>query len=232
MISLAILGHAAVQTVRVSAPTMVDEYLGTSSVRVHNARLLSWGRAFCKRAELRLDVAGRENITDGESYIVMSNHQSHYDIPVLFDALSIPLRMVAKKELFDIPVMSHAMRYSGFVEIDRGNQRAAVQSIKEARAKLRSGLSLWIAPEGTRSEDGQLLPFKRGGFQLARMAKARILPVSLSGTRFVLRPGSGEVHRGVSVKVTIHPPVDPRSYKSKEVDQLVEQIKTTIASGL
>jgi 1-acyl-sn-glycerol-3-phosphate acyltransferase len=142
------------------------------------------------------------------------------------------MRMVAKKELFRVPVWGKAMRAAGMVEVDRGNHDSAIQSLERAREALARGISIWIAPEGTRSDDGLLGEFKRGGFHLAVGAGARILPVSIDGTRAVLPAKGGEVHDGRTVRVTLHAPVATQDFDKEQLEPLIETVRDAIASGL
>src|SRR5690606_10368933 len=175
--------QAAVETAKISIPTIVQALLNRTDMDACNRRLASWSARLVEQAGIQLETVGREHIEPGQTYVVMSNHQSHYDIPVVFAATGIPLRMVAKKELFSIPIMGRAMRDSGFVELDRRHRRRAIAQLAGARERLSAlGLSVWIAPEGTRSTTGTLLPFKAGGFHMAKAAQLPILPVSLKGT--------------------------------------------------
>jgi len=112
----------------------------------------------------------------------MSNHQSNFDIPVLLAHLPVQFRWLAKAELFKIPIFSRAMRGAGYVRIDRFNRESAIQSIKEAAAKMKDGVSVMIFPEGTRSHDGSIRPFKKGGFVMAVDTGVPIVPVILQGT--------------------------------------------------
>jgi 1-acyl-sn-glycerol-3-phosphate acyltransferase len=233
MVSLDVLAFAALQTAKISIPTIWDGLRGRVDPRICDARLDGWSRRLVEHARIELAVQGREHVQSGQSYVVMSNHQSHYDIPVLFQALRISLRMVAKKELFEIPVMGSAMRYSGFVEVDRGRQAKAVRSLNSARARLeRDGTSVWIAPEGTRSKTGELGSFKRGGFHLAVNAGLPILPVAIDGSRNVLQAKGLEVHKGQRVRVTVCAPVIVANLARSRVPELIENVRGAIAAGL
>jgi 1-acyl-sn-glycerol-3-phosphate acyltransferase len=160
----------------------------------------------------------------------MSNHQSLYDIPVIFQTLNLRVRMVAKTELFKVPVWAQAMRAAGFVEVDRKNRHRALESLENAKRALESGTSIWIAPEGTRSDTGELLPFKKGGFHLALGTGARILPVSIDGTRNALVARGFNVKNGASVKVTVHPPVDPKDWGRERRQELIEHVRQLIGT--
>jgi 1-acyl-sn-glycerol-3-phosphate acyltransferase len=231
--SAGVLGLAAYETVKICVPTILDGWLGRVSARKCDQRLDSWSRNLVRLARITIDARGREHLVAGESFVVMSNHQSHFDIPVVFQALGIPIRMVAKQELFRIPVMGSAMRYSGFVEVDRSRRAKAVRSLSAARERLqRDQTSVWIAPEGTRSVDGQLGTFKRGGFHLALDAGLRILPIAVDGTLHVLRAKDTQVHKGQTVRVLIRPPVDVRSYGRAGTAELVAAVRSSIIGAL
>jgi 1-acyl-sn-glycerol-3-phosphate acyltransferase len=233
MLSVDVLAFAAFQTAKISIPTIIDGLLGRVSARVCDRRLDGWSRALLEQARVQLEVTGQENVAHGESYVVMSNHQSHYDIPVVFQALGIPLRMVAKKELFEIPVMGRAMRYSGFVEVDRGRHAKAVRSLTSARERLeKDGTSVWIAPEGTRSQTGDLGKFKRGGFHLAIDAGLRILPVAIDGSRNVLKAKGLEVHKGQTVRVAVCPPITATDFGRARVAELIRAAHDAIVAKL
>jgi len=230
--SFDVLAQAAVSTLKISVPTVIQGASGTLTAEVCNQRLESWSRELVQQAGIRIEVTGRERLPRNEAFVVMSNHQSHYDIPVLFQALGIPLRMVAKKELFRIPVMSQAMRAAGFVELDRTNRTSAIRTLSEARSRLDQAISIWIAPEGTRSKTGRLSSFKKGGFHLAVQAGMRILPVAIDGTRFALPAGGLTVTRGATAHVTIESPIDPAQYSNAKISALVSAVRAAIEQHL
>lgn len=232
MQTLGIMAHAVYQTLRIATPTLIEAARGTLDVSVCDERLDGWARQVVRRARLELDVIGGHHVGESEAFVVMSNHQSFYDIPVIFCAFGRPLRMVAKKELFRIPVFAQAMRVARFVEVDRQNRSRAIQSLMAARETLDLGVSIWIAPEGTRSDDGRLGAFKKGGFHLALETGARILPLSVDGTRHVLAARGMLVRPGGRVRVTISPPIDPREYGAARRADLMAAVRTAIASGL
>ncbi len=233
MISLGVLARVSFETVKISVPTIVDGLRGRVDPRACDQRLAGWSAGLLRAARVTVVTQGRENIVEGESYVVMSNHQSHFDIPVLFKALGIPVRMVAKKELFSIPVMGVAMRYAGFVEVDRSKKAKALKSLSRARARLEADrTSVWIAPEGTRSVDGRLTEFKRGGFHMAVAAGLRILPVAIGGTVSVHRSGELVVNKDRTVRVTVCPPIDPATYGRGSVQALIEDVRASIESAL
>jgi 1-acyl-sn-glycerol-3-phosphate acyltransferase len=228
-----VLAIAAFETAKISVPTILDGWLGRVDARVCDQRLDRWSKRLLRIAKVNVVASGREHIVPGESYVVMSNHQSHFDIPVVFQALGIPLRMVAKRELFRIPIMGSAMRYSGFVEVDRARRTSAMRSLTAARERLRrDGTSVWIAPEGTRSTTGEMSKFKRGGFYLAVDAQLKILPVAVDGTLRIHRAGDRQVNKNQSVSVTIRPPIDAPSFGRSRADELISLTRESILAGL
>jgi 1-acyl-sn-glycerol-3-phosphate acyltransferase len=230
------------ETLSISVPTVVEGVRGTISKDVCDARIEGWASRVIANAEMMISVTGREHIQPGwlghgpNAYLVMSNHQSHYDIAVIYYVLGAKIRMVAKRELFEVPIFGTAMRAAGFISVDRGNSQSAIASLEEARQALQSGTPIWIAPEGTRSPTGELMPFKKGGFVIAVDTGTPVLPVSIAGTREVLPAHGRRSRSGVEVFVTIHPPVDPKRWADKEPkqarDALLAEVRTAIASGL
>lgn len=222
------------ETLRVSAPTVVEQVFGRVKKNVCDQRLDEWAATACRLADVRISVDGDENLADlrdGESFVVISNHQSTYDIFVLMHTYPGSLRMVAKKQICDIPIMGGAMIASGFVSVDRSNTESARQSLDNAKAVFDAGTSIWIAPEGTRSDDGRLLPFKKGGFMLALSAQRRILPVTLIDTNTILPSKDHKVRTGKHVRVRFHAPVDPAEFGVEGRDELVEHVRNIIISG-
>jgi 1-acyl-sn-glycerol-3-phosphate acyltransferase len=201
---------------------------GRVTVERTNERLRRWSGRLLAQADVRLEVVGRERIDWRETFVVMSNHRSLYDIPVLFQAVPGTLRMVAKAELFRVPIWGPAMRAAGFIEIHRKDRERAVASLRASGSVLDEGVNVWIAPEGTRSRSGDLGRFKLGGFMLAIETGHRILPVSLSGTEGILPADGALVRRGARVCAEFGEPVDPSSFGANGRDRLVEAVRASI----
>lgn len=224
---------AVAETLRITAPTVADALVGRLTREACDRRLADWSRRLVHEAAVELDVQGQELVpTTAETFVVMSNHQSNFDIPVLYRVFPGSMRMVAKSELYRIPLFGRALRAAEFIEVDRQNKQRARRSIELAKERLRSGVHVWIAPEGTRSATGKLGPFKKGGFVLALDTGARILPITLDGTRFVVPPHTGRVHRRERVRVRFHAPIDAASYGEERRDELVAAVRSSIESGL
>jgi 1-acyl-sn-glycerol-3-phosphate acyltransferase len=188
------------ETLAVSAPTVVDAVRGRITVELCDRRLKGWAKKLLDHAEVERVVVHPERAATSEVFVLMSNHRSLYDIPLLFESFPRTLRMVTKAELFRVPIWGRAMREAGFIELDRNNRARAKQGIEVARARLQQGINVWIAPEGTRTRSGQLGPFKGGGFRLALDTGLRILPVGIRGTEEILPADGALVRRGARVE--------------------------------
>jgi 1-acyl-sn-glycerol-3-phosphate acyltransferase len=190
-----------------------------------------WSRFNSFITPIRVDVFGRDNVDPGQSYIVVSNHQSLYDIFVLYGWLGIDIRWVMKVELRKIPVFGYAGERGGNIYIDRSNPVAAVDSLKRARAVLSDGISVIMLPEGTRSRTGRLQEFKKGAFVLAMDLGVPILPITIFGTNRILPPKTLNLLPG-RARIIIHPPIDAAHYQREEIDELIARTKAVIQSGL
>lgn len=224
------------ETLSISAPTVVDSMFGRFDEERANQRLEYWSRALLEMAKVKLTVSGRENYDREKAYLVMCNHCSHFDVPVFFQAYRRPVRMVAKKELFDVPVFGRALEAARFPKVDRSNRAQAIESLRQARALVEDGTSLWIAPEGTRAKRGQqgLQPFKKGGFVLALEASLPILPVAISGTHDILIPGTANVKSNAHVHVHFAPVIESTgvAYSHEARDALMAQVRTAMEKAL
>lgn len=227
-----ILLHAALETARICVPTLIDARRGSLRHIDCDERLRSWATRLLNEARAHVSVEGLDEIKGtSRTYVVVSNHQSHYDIPVLYSTLPLSLRMAAKKELFRTPIWGPALRASGFVEMDRTNSRAAYDALQKAGHFMREhSISLFVAPEGTRSPDGRLGHFKKGAFHLAKAAEVPVLPIAIDGTFRIHAKGSRAVQRGCHVTVRLLPPLFPEDFGS--VKAMAEVAKDSIARVL
>jgi len=233
--SLALSLRNIYETLAISAPTVVDALLHRVTKATCDLRLKGWADACVRNARIRLEVSGAEHLGSGRTYLVMSNHQSLYDIPVLFHVIGSNFRMIGKKELFRVPVFGGAMTAAGFVEIDRSDRNSAIRSLQRARDVLAGGTHVWISPEGTRSPTGALLPFKKGAFYLALEAQLPILPVTVQGTRNVLPARGIRSIPDQEVRVTVHSPVEPGPYAALGKPgraKLMNDVRATLESVL
>ncbi len=179
----------------------------------------------------KLTIYGVENIPDDHSYCIVANHQGYFDIPVILRAIPWTVGFVAKKELADMPLVSIWMRAIGVVFMDRSDRRKAMDVMKNASERVKKGQPMVIFPEGTRSKNGTVGTFKQGSLKLATLAKTRILPVTISGTREILEGKKWGINPS-HVKLFFHPVVDLASVDQDEIPFLGEQLRTTIVEPL
>ena len=172
-------------------------------------------------------------IIPNRPYIVMCNHASLYDIPIALNALpSLSIRMLAKRELSRIPLFGFSLRLNEFVFINRHNRVQALKDLEKAKQLLSSGIVLWVAPEGTRSSNGLLLPFKKGVFHLALETQAIIIPITIRNAAMVLPPKTLKFHLNQSVSVRIGKAIDSSEYAPTERDQLMLAVRTSMEKQL
>ncbi len=190
-----------------------------------------WG---CKLAVwlagAKLEVRGAEKIPAGQAVVFMANHQSNADPPALIAVLP-PVLVLARKEIFRLPIVGRAMRMCGFISVDRQNRERAIQAIEEAIKSLQAGRSFLAYPEGTRSRDGKLLPFKKGVFMMATKAQVPIVPITVSGFTRIMRKGESALHSGVA-RITIHDPVPTAEHSARDSEAIIERVRQAVFSGL
>ena len=185
------------------------------------ARLVLWGAGIELRAE------GTETIDRSKRYILIANHHSYFDIPCIFAAIPQPIRFMAKKSLFSIPIFGWAIGRAGFIPIDRKNRRTAVKSFDLAVERIRKGNTIVIFPEEGRSREVAMRPFQRGAFLLAIRSELPILPLAIDGTYEVLRVGAKRVTPGV-VTIRVGTPIETAGVSVRAKDSLLEQSRGQI----
>ncbi len=209
---------------------------GMGSRARSNWVIRTWAQGLLTIVNLNYKIFNPHQVTfePGKNYIVMCNHTSVYDIPLSIMALNCTVRMLAKKELSYIPIFGYAMTKNEFLFIDRKNREQAIKDLKLAAEKMKSGVVLWIAPEGTRSRDGQLLPFKKGGFMLALETGATIVPLGIRGALNIIEPKTFKVKAGQSAEVYLGKPIDTKNYSFDQRQQLMDDVKAALqdAAGL
>ena len=214
-----------VATVLTAITTSVGCLLGGSRIFSYYPGMI-WSRIACIITLCCVKVNGREHIQRDKSYVFVSNHQSAYDIFLIYGYLGAPIKWMMKKRLAKIPFVGFACRMAGFIFVDNSSARKAQKSIQEAENSLWKGQSLIIFPEGGRSPDGHIRTFKRGAYQIAVDLQLPLIPVTVNGPYKVMRSGSWDIypHR---IEMTIHPPVIPHKREENSKDNLLKLVSFT-----
>jgi len=191
-----------------------------------------WTRLILKICGVAVKVNGLSQLDPKQQYVFMVNHQSHIDIPVLVQSLpAFQLRWIAKRELLWVPFFGWAMWAAKHITVNRSDRFDASGSLKKAKQRMKAGISLVIFPEGTRSSDGNLLPFKRGGLLLAVKTQTPIVPVTISGSSAILPKGDWRI-RGGQIEVTVGAPVFVENYRPGSLRVLSVHVQELIENNL
>ena len=196
----------SVYTAVLGSLSLVSSLVDRSGNTAHRCAR-AWARLILLTTGVRVRVEGLERLAHDGAYVFVSNHQSIYDIPILFWALPYQLRIIAKASLGRFPVLGWHLRYTGHLLVER--ERAGAATLAQVGALMADGQSLIVFPEGTRSRDGRVGPFKRGLFLMAIDAGLPVVPVSVAGSRHVMRKGRLMTCPG-SVDVVVHEPIQTR----------------------
>lgn len=191
-----------------------------------------WAWLILTIAGVAVKVSGLRQIDPKQRYVFMVNHQSNIDIPVLIRSLpAFQLRWIAKRELLWVPLFGWAMWAAKHITVDRSGRFDALGSLKKAKARMKDGISLVVFPEGTRSSDGNLLPFKRGGFLLAAKSQTPIVPVTITGSGLILPKGDWRI-RGGKIEVTVGAPLSVKDYRPATLRGLSAHVQELIEKAL
>jgi 1-acyl-sn-glycerol-3-phosphate acyltransferase len=186
-----------------------------------------WGKIALLANRVKVEIDGIEHLNEKGPYIFMSNHQGYYDVFALLSHLPYQFKWLVKKELFSIPFLGWTMAAVGYISIDREGSRATVEAMNEAAQKIRDGMSVVIFPEGSRSPDGSVQPFKKGGFTLAIKSKAPIVPIAISGSRDIMPKDKLTATSG-QIRILVDHPMDIQHCSLKDRDSLMERVRETI----
>ncbi len=190
-----------------------------------------WGRLIIFITLSRVKLNGTDNIDQSQSYIIVCNHQSIYDMLAVYGYLPVEFKWVMKKELLKMPFVGASCKALGHVFVDRSNSEEAKQSLIDAKDKITDGVSAFFFPEGTRSNDGELINFKKGAFRMAKSLNLPILPISISGANKIMAANSLIICPN-KITMTIHPPINTEVVMDSTTTDLSRMSKITIASGL
>lgn len=223
-----ILFYSSMVTLHTCCKGILRGLLGKADRTAIDRYLQQWAKSIVKVLKIALTIHNPHQIQlkNDQAYIIMCNHSSLYDIPLSFLAFTgQSLRMIAKKELFKIPIFGQAMRFAHFPAIDRKNRQQAQQDLAYAKQLLHNGYRIWIAPEGTRSRTGHLLPLKKGGFTMAIETQATILPIYIQGAHCLLPAKTWSFHLKQPVHIHICEPINTTNYTLDQRDQLMQGVQ-------
>jgi 1-acyl-sn-glycerol-3-phosphate acyltransferase len=187
-----------------------------------------WSRFLLKLCRVGVVVRGAENIQRGKRYIYVSNHASLFDIPTIVGYIPDQLRLVFKKELTKVPFLGWALKFGPYIPIDRSKSIAGMRSLEKAAERIRSGASVVVFAEGTRSKDGTLQPFKRGAFTLAAKSGAPIIPVTIRGSSAIMPKHSMKIHPG-TIEMMLDKPIETAGRNTKQGElALMEEVRSVM----
>ncbi|MEW6594766.1 MAG: lysophospholipid acyltransferase family protein [Thermodesulfobacteriota bacterium] len=187
-----------------------------------------WGRVLCRAAGVTVEINGLENLTGPGPYIFAANHQSQFDIFAIQGHFPFDFRWLAKKELFEVPLFGQAMHRAENIPVDRAHSRQAVKSLDEAARRISDGISVIIFPEGTRSQDGSMLPFKAGAMVLAIKARVPVVPVAITGS-FAVMPKGCFLPRPGRIRIRLGAPIATSGLDLKQKHELAESLQQKVA---
>ncbi|MCH8514547.1 MAG: 1-acyl-sn-glycerol-3-phosphate acyltransferase [Kiritimatiellae bacterium] len=210
----------------------ISKRKGPKEARIRSAYIgRRWGKMVAWLGGARMEITDNADLSEHEAVLIVSNHQGEFDIPILIGYAGCTPGFVAKKELEHIPLVSQWMRLLGCVFLDRGDRRRQIVQVREIIDLLKSGHSMVIFPEGTRSGSDELLPFAKGSLNIAAKAGVRIMPVTLSGS-WKLKPKGKLRLPGGTVRLVRHPLLDPAALSPEDQGRLHEIVRDQIASSL
>jgi 1-acyl-sn-glycerol-3-phosphate acyltransferase len=203
----------------------------------HREWLYPWalwgGRQWLRLSGMKVRVRGREKLDAKQPYVFISNHRSYLDTATIFCYVGRRIGLLAKKELLKVPIMGYGMGYVNIMAIDRSNRQRAIETVRAATERIRSGVSFGVFAEGTRARPGQLLPFKKGAFYMAIEAGMPVVPVAMKNTDLLMGKGTGEARPG-TIEMVLMEPVETKGLSStdEDVERLIETVHSRIAQEL
>jgi len=220
---------ASIATIILVIPVVMADLLSRTGNLAFSLTKI-WAYTMLAVSFVRTEIKNKEKITKGQSYIIISNHQSHYDILALVTTLGIQFRWFIKKEILKVPLFGYGLYASRNIFIDRSDTARAIESINKGIDRLPTGAGVMVFAEGTRSSDGRIQEFKKGGFIAAITRQIPILPVTVNGSRRVLPKGSLAVRPG-KIQVVIGHPIETDGYTAETVQELMDQTRRTIIAN-
>lgn len=211
----------------IGIPSLI--FLGIINKKMWLYPIARWGAMrWLNAAGAKIKVSGSENVSEDESFVFVSNHRSYLDTATLFFFTGHKIGLVAKRELLKVPVLGQGMHYVNIFSIDRSNPERAKRSMEKARKVMENGFSFGVFAEGTRAMPGDLLPFKKGAFHLAIQTNARIIPVAMKNTDWMMGKRTGVAFPG-TIEMVLLPPVET---KDRELIDILIETRIAIAEEL
>lgn len=229
--ALWIIFLSALYTINTTGQSVFRRFFGTTNREWVDATIQIWVKRILNLVKVQCKVVNPYHVEPqpGQATIIMCNHSSLYDIPLSMYAFPHhSMRMLAKKELSKIPIMGKGMSDAEFPFIDRKNRRQAIRDLQAVQQLLASGIVMWIAPEGTRSKDGKIAPFKKGAFITAIQAKATIIPIGIRGAYDILPARTHQFNLGQNAEVHIGQPIDASKFTLENKEELINQVYLAI----
>jgi len=229
--TLSIMLRSGFSILKLSIKAIIETWQNKLSRDHADQYMRDWSKYVLSLVEASVEVfeEAKLQLKQNECYMIMLNHSSLYDIPISLLAIPQSIRMITKKELFSIPFFGRAMRAAEHIKIDRQNRDKAIADLERAKEKMRSGIMIWAAPEGTRSEDGLLKPFKKGCFITAIQAKAKIIPVGIRGAAELLPAKTWQFQLKQNIEVHIGKIIDAAKYSLENKESLIATTEQEIA---
>ena len=221
----------AVWTIIMSTWAIMISVVDKTGRKVHFCCAVPWSKIILRVCGIRVRVSGLKNLDTDVPHIYMTNHQSFFDIFALLACLPVNFKFILKQELMNLPVFGPATRRAGYIGIERGDPRKAVKSMNLAAERIRNGASVLIFPEGTRSPDGRLGKFKKGGFSLAIKSGCDIVPVAISDSYRIAPKGSLRIKKG-SFSLSIGKPISLAGCTKRKIPELMDQVRDAMLSQM
>ena len=228
--TLFIIGLVILETGCMSIAAILTSVFDREGRYVHKVAR-AWARGILFSSRITVSVEGLSHIDPARSYIFMPNHLSNFDIPLLLAHLPVQFRWLAKKELFKIPIFGFALKCAGYISIDRSNLRSAIGSLDRAADYIQKGVSMTLFPEGTRSHDGDLGSFKKGGFVIAANSGIPIVPIALHGTWEIMSKKGFHIQSGHAVLEILNP-IETSQPGTKNRDTLMVEVRNAIQNAI
>lgn len=233
--TIKIIMQSVYSVVKLSVKTIMQGFSGNMTRQWVDESIQIWVNEILSYVKATVRVINPNGVTPqhGQPTLLMCNHASLYDIPITYAAFpDLTIRMLAKKEMRKIPFMGKSMEVAGFPFVNRHHRQQAIQDMQKVREMLADDIVMWMAPEGTRSRDGQLAKFKKGGFITAIQAQAMIIPMVIRGANMILPAKTLRFALHQHVDVVVGQPIDASQFSLEQKDELIALVHSTMQNML